>query len=75
MKYNLKLLTGYFPLREEFLTTAFEQVEMKKLGDAASALNEEIIAKHSYSKFNSHLDYFKLTTNEGFFDIDDFDKL
>jgi len=75
MKYNLKLLTGYFPYREEFLATSFEQVEMKKLTDAASILNEEIIAKHGYTKFNSHLDYCKLTTIEGFFDIDDYNKL
>ena len=48
---------------------------MKKLSDAATALNEEIIAKHGYTKFNSHLDFFKLTTIEGFFDIDDYFKL
>ena len=48
---------------------------MKKLSDAATELNEAIIAKHGYLKFNSHLDYFKLTTIDGFFDIDDFNKL
>ena len=35
MKYNLKLMIGYFPLRDDFLTVSFEQVEMKKLSDAA----------------------------------------
>ena len=75
MKYNLKLIVGYFPLRDETLTTAFEQPEMKKLSDAASTLNEEIIAKHGYCKLSPHLDFFKLTTTGGFFDIDDFNKL
>ena len=75
MKYNLKLMIGYYPSREEFLTIAFEQVKMKKLSDAATELNEAIIAKHGYLKFNAHLDYFKLTTTEGYFDLDDFNKL
>ena len=75
MKYNLKLMTGYFPQREESLAIALEQVELKKVCDAASELNSEIISKHGYKKFNPHLDYMKLTSIEGFFDIDDYNKL
>ena len=75
MKFDLKLMIGYFPYKEDIMGTAFEQVESKKVCDAASLLNSEIIAKHSYTKFNPHLDYMKLTTIEGFFDIDDYNKL
>ena len=75
MKYNLKLMIGYFPERENFMTNSFEQVEMKKIIDAATTLNNDIIAKHGYKKFTSHLDYSKLTTIEGFFDIDDYTRL
>ena len=48
---------------------------MKSLCDAAEKLNEEIIAKHNYTKFNAHLDYFKLSSIDGFLDIDDYYKL
>ena len=48
---------------------------MKKITDAATTLNEDIISKHGYTKFTSHLDFAKLTTTEGYLDIDDFTRL
>ena len=43
MKFNLKLLIGFFPQRESCLDLSFEQPELKKLTDAATTLNDEIV--------------------------------
>ena len=72
MKYDLKFKIGFFPKRVESLSAYFEQYSMKKITDAATTLNEAIIAKHGYTKLTSHLDFAKLTTTDGYLDIDDY---